>query len=404
MIPKDRKGRQRIVYFSYFKLQLTLMKHSSKLPNVGTTIFSVMSALANQHNAINLSQGFPNFKSDQILIDLVTKAMNSGYNQYAPMAGSMELRVAIANKFNLLYNSSYNPDSEITVTAGATQAIYTIISAFIRPDDEVIIFRPAYDCYEPAIELNGGKTISIQLKAPNYSVDWNLVKQKITSKTKMVIINTPQNPSGTLFSKDDMLKLQELLKGTDIILLSDEVYEHIIFDGEKHQSACLFPDLKSRSFVVASFGKTFHNTGWKLGYCCAPKELMQEFQKVHQFNVFCVNHPMQKALADYLQEPSHYLELSDFFQQKRDLFLSLIEDSRFKINPAKGAYFQVLDYSEITDEPDVDFAKRLILDHKIAAIPMSVFNDEAIDYKVLRFCFAKNDETLKQAADILNKI
>ena len=380
------------------------MKHTSKLPNVGTTIFSVMSALANQHNAINLSQGFPNFKSDQILIDLVTKAMNSGFNQYAPMAGNMELRVAIANKFERLYNTSYNPDSEITVTAGATQAIYTIISAFIRPADEVIIFRPAYDCYEPAIELNGGKTISIQLEAPNYSVDWNLVKQKINSKTKMIIINTPQNPSGTIFSKYDMLKLQELLKGTDIILLSDEVYEHIIFDGEKHQSACLFPDLKSRSFVVASFGKTFHNTGWKLGYCSAPKELMQEFQKVHQFNVFCVNHPMQKALADYLQEPSHYLELSDFYQQKRDLFLSLIEASRFKINPAKGAYFQVLDYSKITDEHDVAFAKRLILDHKIASIPMSVFNDEGIDYKVLRFCFAKNDETLKQAADIINKI
>lgn len=380
------------------------MKHNSKLPHVGTTIFSVMSALAKQHNAINLSQGFPNFNSDQKLIDLVTNAMNSGYNQYAPMAGSMELRVAIANKFDALYNTSYNPDSEITITAGATQAIYTIISAFIRPDDEVIIFRPAYDCYEPAIELNGGKTISIQLEAPNFSVDWNEVKSLINSKTNMVIINTPQNPSGTVFSKDDMTSLQELLKGTDIILLSDEVYEHIIFDGEKHQSACLFSDLKSRSFVVASFGKTFHNTGWKVGYCCAPKELMQEFQKVHQFNVFCVNHPTQKALADYLQEPSHYLELSEFYQHKRDLFLSLIETSRFTITPAKGTYFQVLNYSKITMENDIDFAKRLTIDHKIASIPMSAFYEHNLDHKVLRFCFSKTDDTLKQAADILNHI
>ena len=355
------------------------MKHTSKLPNVGTTIFTVMSALANQHNAINLSQGFPNFKSDQKLINLVTMAMNSGFNQYAPMAGSLELRVAIANKFDRLYNTSYNPDSEITITAGATQAIFTIISAFIRPNDEVIIFRPAYDCYKPAIELNGGKTISVQLTAPNYKVDWTNVKKKINAKTKMIIINSPQNPSGTVFSKEDMLKLQDLLKGTDIILLSDEVYEHIIFDGEKHQSACLFPDLKSRSFVVASFGKTFHNTGWKLGYCCAPKELMKEFQKVHQFNVFCVNHPMQKALADYLQDPNNYLQLSDF-------------------------YLQVLDYSEITNESDIDFAKRLTIEHKIASIPMSAFNENGLDNKVLRFCFAKTDETLKQAADILNKI
>ncbi len=380
------------------------MIHNSKLPNVGTTIFSIMSELANQHDAINLSQGFPNFKSDQKLMDLVTNAMNSGYNQYAPMPGSTELRVAIANKFDILYHSSYNPDSEITVTAGATQAIYTIISAFVRPNDEVIIFRPAYDCYEPAIELNGGKTISIQLEAPNYSVDWNEVSQKINTKTKMVIINTPQNPSGTVFSKDDMLKLQELLKGTNIILLSDEVYEHIIFDGEQHQSACLFADLKSRSFVVASFGKTFHNTGWKIGYCCAPKELMQEFQKVHQFNVFSVNHPVQKALADYLQEPNHYLELSELYQHKRDLFLSLIKDSRFNFTPSKGTYFQILDYSEITQEYDLDFAKRLTIDHKIASIPMSAFNENNLDNKVLRFCFAKTDDTLLKAAEILCKI
>lgn len=380
------------------------MHHNSKLPHVGTTIFTVMSTLAQQHKALNLSQGFPNFKSDQKLIDLVTNAMNSDYNQYAPMAGNLELRVAITNKFERLYNSTYHPDSEITITAGATQAIFTIISTFIKPDDEVLIFRPAYDCYEPAIELNGGKTISVQLEAPQYKVDWTVVSRKINSRTKMVIINTPQNPSGTIFSEEDMFKLQDLLKGTDIILLSDEVYEHIIFDDKKHQSACLFPDLKSRSFVVASFGKTFHNTGWKLGYCCAPKALMAEFQKVHQFNVFCVNHPMQKALADYLQHPDHYLKLSDFYQRKRDLFLSLIKDSRFQFTPAQGAYFQILDYSNITMEKDLDFAKRLTIDHKIASIPLSVFNTDNLDNKVLRFCFAKTDDTLKQAADILNTI
>lgn len=380
------------------------MQHLSKLPNVGTTIFTVMSALATKHQAINLSQGFPNFKSDQKLIDLVNGAMNSGYNQYAPMQGSMDLRQAIAKKFELLYQTSYHPETEITVTAGATQAIFTIISAFIKPNDEVIIFKPAYDCYEPAIELNGGKTIAVQLQAPDYKLDWNAVKSLINSKTKMVIINTPQNPSGTIFSKDDMLQLQNLLRHTNIILLSDEVYEHLVFDGEKHQSACLFPDLKEQSFVVASFGKTFHNTGWKVGYCCAPKALMEEFQKVHQFNVFSVNHPMQKALADYLQEPNHYLNLSEFYQQKRDLFLNLIEGSRFKFTAAKGTYFQVLDYSEITDEGDVDFAKRLTVDYGLASIPLSVFNTNSLDHKVLRFCFAKTDETLEAAAKILCNI
>ncbi|MEO9076998.1 MAG: methionine aminotransferase [Gelidibacter sp.] len=380
------------------------MYHHSKLPNVGTNIFTIMSALANKNKALNLSQGFPNFKSDQKLIDLVTNAMNSNYNQYAPMAGSLELRVAITNKFEQLYNTSYHPDSQITITAGATQAIFTIISAFIRPNDEVIMFKPAYDCYEPAIELNGGKPISIQLEAPHYKVDWTEVSKKITSKTKMVIINTPQNPSGTIFSEEDMLKLEQLLEGTDIILLSDEVYEHIIFDGEKHQSACLFPDLKSRSFIVASFGKTFHNTGWKMGYCCAPKELMTEFQKVHQFNVFCANHPIQKALADYLQEPEHYLQLPTFYQRKRDLFLSLIKDSRFKFVPAEGTYFQALEYSNITTENDVDFAKRLTIDHKIASIPLSVFNTDNLDHRTLRFCFAKTDDTLREAAAILNRI
>ena len=380
------------------------MKHQSKLPNVGTTIFTVMSALANEYNALNLSQGFPNYPSSQTLNDLVTNAMNNGYSQYAPMAGNLDLRLAIAHKYELLYKSTYHPEKEITVTAGATQAIYTIISAFIHPKDEVIVFKPAYDCYEPAVEINGGKTIPVQLSAPYYKVNWEEVASKLSSKTKMIIINSPHNPSGTIWSKDDMLQLQKLTKNTNIIVLSDEVYEYIVFDDAQHQSACLFTDLKQRSFISASFGKTFHNTGWKIGYCCAPEDLMSEFRKVHQFNVFSVHHPSQKGIADYMQDAETYLSLNAFFQRKRDLFLNLISDSRFKFQPSKGTYFQVLDYSEITDEYDVDFAKRLTKEFKIAAIPLSVFNENNQDDKVLRFCFAKTDETLKKAANVLKRI
>ncbi|MFD1062901.1 methionine aminotransferase [Winogradskyella litorisediminis] len=380
------------------------MQHNSKLPNVGTTIFTVMSALANQHNALNLSQGFPNYPSDQKLIDLVNNALNNGYNQYAPMAGNLDLRLAIANKYQKLYNSTYHPEKEITITAGATQAIYCIVSAFIRPNDEVIIFKPAYDCYEPAVEVNGGKVIPIQLSTPDYKPNWEEVASKLSAKTKMILINSPHNPSGTIWSKDDMLQLQKLTNGTNIIVLSDEVYEHIVFDSEQHQSACLFQDLKERSFITASFGKTFHNTGWKIGYTCAPEKLMEEFRKVHQFNVFSVHHPSQKGIADYMQDENTYLNLNQFFQQKRDLFLSLIKNSKFKFTPSKGTYFQVLDYSDITDENDVDFAKRLTTEFGIASIPLSVFNLNQKDDKVLRFCFAKTDETLLKAADILNTI
>lgn len=380
------------------------MKHISKLPQVETSIFSIMSALANRHNAINLSQGFPNFKSDQKLIDFVSLAMNSGHNQYAPMAGNLELRNAISKKFELLYGNSYLPETEITVTAGATQAIYTIISAFIHANDEVIIFKPAYDCYEPAIKINGGKPIAIQMHGPNYNIDWDVVARKISDKTKMIIINTPHNPSGTILSANDMLKLQALTAATNILVLSDEVYEHMIFDELTHQSVCLFSDLKARSFIVASFGKTFHNTGWKMGYCCAPKELMDEFQKVHQFNVFSVNSAMQKGLADYLQEPNHYLQLADFYQEKRDYFLNLIQDSKFTFKPSQGTYFQVLGYAKITDEHDVNFAKKLTIENGLAAIPMSVFNIENKDDQVLRFCFAKTNETLQKAAYILNNL
>lgn len=380
------------------------MQHQSKLPNVGTSIFAIMSAMAHKHHAINLAQGYPDFKSDQKLIDLVSKAMNSGYNHYAPMPGVLELRKAIAHKYDLLYHNSYHPESEITVTAGATQAIYTAIAAFVKQDDEVILFRPAYDCYESAIEVHGGRSISIQLVAPSFNVNWQEVEQKISSKTKMIIINTPHNPSGTLFSESDMFHLQELTRNTNIIVLSDEVYEHIIFDGNKHQSACLFPDLKSRTLITASFGKTFHNTGWKMGYCCAPKSLMTEFRKVHQYNVFSVNHPIQIALANYLKEPSRYLQLSEFYQQKRDVFLNLIKDSRFKFNPSQGTYFQVLDYSGITNEGDIEFSRRMTMENGLASIPISVFNENGLDNKVLRFCFAKKEDTLKKAADILCSI
>jgi methionine transaminase len=380
------------------------MHHTSKLPNLETTIFTVMSALATKHDAINLSQGFPDFKSDKKLMDLVFKAMHEGFNQYAPMPGRLDLREAISKKINALYGSSYHPENEITMTTGASEAIFGVISAFVKKDDEVIIFKPAFDSYEPTINLNGGKVIPIQLDSPNYAIDWSSVKSKINRSTKMIIVNSPHNPSGTVFSENDMLQLQVLTKGTDILVLSDEVYEHIIFDGEKHQSACMFLDLKSRSFVVASFGKTFHNTGWRMGYCCAPRELMDEFRKVHQFNVFSVNHPIQKAFAEYLKEPKHYLELSEFYEKKRDLFLHLIKDSRFKFTPSKGTYFQLLDYSGITDEYDLDFAKRLTIEKALASIPLSVFNCNNADNKVLRFCFAKTDDTLKKASDILNSI
>ena len=382
----------------------TYYPYQSKLPTVPTSIFAVMSQLAVKENALNLSQGFPDFKSDEKLIKLVNNAMVNGKNQYAPMPGIFSLREAIAEKTENLYGVSYNPDTEITITAGATQAIFTVIAATIQKDDEVIIFKPAYDCYEPSIELFGGKTIAVQLNPEEFSINWQEVKNLITDKTKMIIINTPHNPSGRVLSQKDMLQLEALLKNTDILLLSDEVYEHIIFDREKHQSAALYPALVERTFIIASFGKTFHNTGWKMGYCIAPTELTKEFRKVHQFNVFSVHHPTQVALAEYLKTPSNYLKLGNFYQHKRDLFLSLIKDSRFEFKPSKGTYFQLLNFKNITDESDFDFAVRLTKEQKIASIPISVFNENKFDSKVLRFCFAKTDDTLKKAAEIINRI
>lgn len=387
-----------------FFLYLQLMNFNSKLPDIGTNIFTVMSRLSGQYNAINLSQGFPNFQSDPKLLELVSKAMKEGYNQYAPMQGILSLRESISAKFNNLYQSYYNPLTEIVVTSGATQAIFTIISAFVKPGDEVILFKPAYDCYEPAIELQGGKVTSVQLQHPHYNVDWQEVERKITSKTKMMVVNTPQNPCGTIFSKQDMLELQRITENTDIIVLSDEVYEHMIYDGEEHQSVCLFPSLKTRSFITASFGKTFHNTGWKVGYCCGPEDLMNEFVKVHQFNVYSVNHPVQVALAEYLKDENQYKKLPSFFQEKRDLFLDAISGSKFSFKPSQATYFQLLDYRSISDEYDVDFAKRLIKEYGIASIPLSVFNENQLDFKALRFCFAKTEDVLLKAADILNKI
>lgn len=363
-----------------------------------------MSALAAEYHAINLSQGFPDFESSTELTALVYDAMKKGYNQYAPMAGVFRLREVIAEKIASLHGTNYHPESEITVTAGATQAIFTIISAFVHPGDEVIVFKPAYDCYEPAIQLFGGVVKTVQLQAPHFLVDWNKVSEMISPKTKMVIINTPNNPTGTVFSHEDMLRLEQLLKNTNLLLLSDEVYEHLIFDGLAHQSAARFPGLSERAFIVSSFGKTFHNTGWKVGYCTAPAELMKLVRQVHQFNVFCVNHPVQVALAEYLKQPEHYLQLPDFYQQKRDFFAENLKNSRFKLLPCKGTYFQLLDYSAITDEKDTDFAIRLTKEHKIAAIPVSVFNDNGLDQKLLRFCFAKKEETLKKAAEILSVV
>jgi len=330
--------------------------------------------------------------------------MNDGYNQYSPMAGIIELREVIAEKMFNLYGTTYSPESEITVTAGATEAIYGIISAFVAKDDEVIIFAPAYDCYDPTIRLNGGKTIEIELRAPLYKVDWEKVKASISNNTKMIIINTPHNPTGTVLSEGDMRILEGLVKDTNIIILSDEVYEHIIYDGLEHQSVSRFKGLAERSFIVASFGKTFHSTGWKMGYCVAPEELMAEFRKTHQFIVFSANHPIQRALATFMKNPENYLELPDFYQKKRDFFLNAVRGSKFTTIPSKGTYFQLLCYEGITDENDFDFAIRLTKEKKIASIPISVFYKEKIDKKVLRFCFSKDEETLYKAAEILNQI
>lgn len=376
----------------------------SKLPGVETSIFAVMSGLANQHKAINLSQGFPDFPVSEKLISSIHKKMKAGLNQYAPMPGVAEFREQIVKKAYKTYGIEYNVDSEVTVTAGATQALFTAITAFIREEDEVIVFEPAYDSYGPAVRLNGGVVKYSQLRLPDYHIDWQEVALMITHRTKMIIINTPHNPSGSVLSEEDMLQLQKITKNTDIIILSDEVYEHIIFDGKKHESVCAYPELTERSLVVGSFGKTFHATGWKMGFVFAPENLMKEFRKVHQFNVFAVNTPIQHALAVYMMDPENYLHLGEFYQQKRDFFTERVKGSRFKIIPSYGTYFQLLDYSAISEEKEMDFATRLIIEFGLASIPVSAFYQKKDDNKILRFCFAKNEETIEKAAEILCKI
>jgi methionine transaminase len=373
----------------------------SKLPKVGTTIFSEMSALANKYGAINLSQGFPGFEVDKVLTSLVTKYLNEGKNQYAPMPGILELRMTLCNHYNKIHSCDINPESEITITAGATQAIYNTISAVINEGDEVILFSPAYDCYAPAIEVHGGIPVFIPLQHPDYSIDWNMVKEKINSRTKLIMINSPHNPTGSLLTKKDLEQLQEIVADTDVLILSDEVYEHITFDGAKHESVLAYPELKKRAMVVYSFGKSLHVTGWKLGFCIGPDWLMKEFRKIHQFTVFSCNSPMQYAINEYILKHNPFAQTSEFYERKRDLFLASIKNSRFKTIPCKGTYFQLLDYSEITDMNDIEFVKKLTVEHGIASIPISVFYPDLADNKVLRFCFAKEDELLIKAGKLL---
>jgi methionine aminotransferase len=376
----------------------------SKLPQVGTTIFTVMSALANELGAVNLSQGFPDYDTSPVLIELVNKAMKNGYNQYAPMAGVMALREEISRKTEKLYGAVYNPDTEITITAGGTQAIYTAITAVIHQNDEVIIFEPAFDCYAPAIKLAGGIVKSLELEPPDYCIPWDMVRRLINNRTKMIILNSPHNPTATILHQSDIEELLAIVKNMDVLILSDEVYEHLIYDGQTHHSMARYAELQQRSFVIASFGKPFHATGWKVGYCMAPAALMHEFRKVHQFLVFSVNAPIQVAIAEYLKNEQTYLGLREFFQQKRDYFREGLESTRFEILPCSGSYFQSVRYGRVTDEKDADFAIRLTKETGVASIPVSAFYSNNTDYHVLRFCFAKRQETLDKAVDRLIKV
>ncbi len=376
----------------------------SRLPNVGTTIFTVMSALAAEKNAVNLGQGFPDFDCDPKIVDAVTRAMQGGLNQYPPMAGVPKLRQAIADKIGKLYGRAYDADSEITVTAGATQALLTAILCAVHPGDEVIVLEPCYDSYLPAIELAGGKPVPVTLDAPHFRIPFDRLAAAITPRTRMILINTPHNPTGTIWREEDMRQLAELLAGTDILLLSDEVYEHMVYDGQSHQSVARHPELARRSFVVSSFGKTYHVTGWKVGYVAAPAALMAEFRKVHQFNVFTVNTPVQHGLADYMADPAPYLELPAFYQAKRDYFRAGLADTRFKLLPSDGTYFQCVDYSAISEMSEADFAMWLTREIGVAAIPVSAFYSQPRESGVVRFCFAKREETLALALERLRKL
>lgn len=379
------------------------MKLRSKLPQVGTTIFTIMSQLAAEHQAVNLGQGFPDYNCDARLQALVTEAMRAGHNQYAPMAGVAALREAIAEKTARLYGHAYHPDTEITVTAGATQAIATVLLAATGPGDEVVVLEPAFDCYVPAIRLAGATPVFVRMR-DDYSVPWDEVKAAITPRTRMLILNSPNNPSGAVFSAGDLDRLEALVRDTDVLLLSDEVYEHIVFDGQPHQSIARRPALAERAFLVSSFGKTFHATGWKIGYCCAPRELSAEFRKVHQFLVFAVSSPMQQALAQWLRDPEPYESLPTFYQAKRDHFRAGLAASRFRLLPCPGTYFQLADYSAISDQSEADFARQLTVEHGVTAIPVSAFYDQPVERRSIRFCFAKRVQTLDQALERLVRL
>jgi len=380
------------------------MKLVSKLPTVGTSIFTTMSALAQEHRAINLGQGFPDFPMSEELIDLVSKAMHDQFNQYAPMAGWLPLREAIAEKISFLYQRAVYPDTDITITPGGTYALYTAFTTILQPGDEVIVFEPAYDSYIPAIELNGAKAVRIALVHPDYHIDWNQVKAACTSRTRAILINTPHNPTGAVWSEQDIASLRSVVEGTDIIIISDEVYEHLIFDGYKHHSILRYPDLFSRSFVCFSFGKVYNCTGWKLGYAVAPSKLMQEFRKIHQFNCFSCHTPVQEALSTFLQQREPYVQLGPAMQERRDAFVSLLKDSRFDLLPSHGSYFILATYDRISQESDTDFAIRLTREAGVTTIPVSAFYADRQDNKVLRFCFAKKQETLEAAAARLRAV
>lgn len=378
---------------------------NSKLPQVGTTIFTIMSRMAAEHGAINLSQGYPDFDGPEQLREALCRFVHSGHNQYSPLAGVAELREQIAFKVKQLYGVSACPEKNITVVPGATEAIFCAIQASVHPGEEVIIFDPAYDSYQPSIELSGGRAVHIPLAAPDFKVDWQRVKDAINNRTRMIIINTPHNPTGTIWSAEDMLQLTELVSGTDILLLSDEVYEHLVFDGQRHESLLRYPELAERAFMISSFGKTYHVTGWKMGYCIAPEQLMAEFRKVHQFVSFVGVTPIQYALAEFMEkQPQHYRELPDFYQAKRDLFCRGLSNSRFRFSPSSGTYFQMVDYSEISDRPDTEFVNYLTQKVGVAAIPISVFYENPPDTRIIRFCFCKEDATLQQATEILCRI
>ncbi|AXW61736.1 methionine aminotransferase [Ralstonia solanacearum] len=376
----------------------------SRLPKVGTTIFTVMSALAAEKQAVNLGQGFPDFDCDPRIVDAVSDAMCAGFNQYPPMTGVPALRQAIAAKIATLYGHAYDADREITVTAGATQALLTAVLCCVHPGDEVIVFEPTYDSYLPSIELAGGKAVPITLDAPDYRIPFDRLAAAITPRTRLIMLNTPHNPTGTVWHADDMRKLAEIVAPTDVLLLSDEVYEHMVYDGVPHASVARIPELARRAFVVSSFGKTYHVTGWKVGYVAAPAALSAEFRKVHQFNVFTVNTPMQHGLAAYMADPRPYLELPAFYQHKRDLFRAGLEHTRFKLLPCQGTYFQCVDYSAISDLPEAEFAKWLTSEIGVAAIPVSAFYSQPHESGVVRFCFAKKDETLRLALERLSQL